>query len=88
MDRRLLDILCCPATRQPLTPLSGTELESINRAVAQGGVQRTDGSAESAPWTAGLLTGDRRLAYRIEDGIPVLLTDEAVSTKQVTDFPR
>lgn len=88
MDRRLLDILCCPATRQPLAQLSGPELESINRGIAQGRVQRTDGSAETTPWTAGLLTGDRRLAYRIEDGIPVLLADEAVSTKQVTDFPR
>lgn len=88
MDRRLLDILCCPATRQPLVPLTGTELESINRGIAQGTVQRTDGSAETTSWSAGLLTGDRKLAYRIEDGIPVLLADEAVSTKQVTDFPR
>ncbi|TXK62590.1 Trm112 family protein [Alkalisalibacterium limincola] len=88
MDRRLLDILCCPVTRQPLVPLTGTELESINRGIAQGTVQRTDGSAETAAWSAGLLTGDRKLAYRIEDGIPVLLADEAVSTKQVTDFPR
>lgn len=88
MDRRLLDILCCPATRQPLSPLSSTELETINRGIANGQVQRTDGSPEASPWTAGLLTSDRRLAYRIEDGIPVLLADEAVSTKQVTDFPR
>jgi len=88
VDRRLLDILCCPATRQPLAPLTGTELEAINRGIAQGTVRRTDGSAEGTPWSAGLLTGDRKLAYRIEDGIPVLLTDEAVSTKQVTDFPR
>lgn len=88
MDRRLLDILCCPATRQSLAPLSGTELESINRGIAEGRVQRTDGSAQRTPWTAGLLTDDRSLAYRIEDGIPVLLADEAISTKQVTDFPR
>lgn len=87
MDRRLLDILCCPATRQPLAVLSGTELESINRGISQGLVQRTDGSAQTTPWTAGLLTRDRKLAYRIEDGIPVLLADEAISTKQVTDFP-
>lgn len=88
MDRRLLDILCCPATRQALAPLSGNELEAINRGIARGEVHRTDGSPEAAAWSAGLLTGDRKLAYRIEDGIPVLLADEAISTKQVTDFPR
>lgn len=42
-----------------------------------------------------LLIGDELLynprlhkAYRIEDGIPVLLADEALAVSQVGDFPR
>lgn len=42
-----------------------------------------------------LLVGDEylynprlRRAYRIDDGIPVLLADEAIATGQVADFPR
>lgn len=88
MDRRLLEILCCPATRQSLSLLSANELESINRAIATGALARADGTPEPAPWKEGLATSDRKLVYRIEDGIPVLLADEAVSTNQITDFPR
>jgi uncharacterized protein len=87
VDRRLLDILCCPATRQPLSPLRDAELEAINRGIEAGRVHRADGEPERQAWQAGLITSDRKLAYRIEDGIPVLLAEEAVSTAQVTDFP-
>ena len=36
MDKRLLDILCCPATHAPLRALSAPELEAVNRAIAGG----------------------------------------------------
>ena len=88
MDRKLLDILCCPTTKQPLALLNGTELSALNSAIAAGAVTRADGSAQSEPVAEGLVTQDRRTAYRIEDGIPVLLADEALALAQVTDFPR
>ena len=87
MDRRLLDILCCPRTRQPLALLQSQEIESINRAVAAGSLRRADGTAQAEPLREGLITRDRKLLYRIEDGIPVLLADESISSVQVTDFP-
>ena len=34
MDRKLLDLLACPATRQPLLPLDGAGLDALNRAIA------------------------------------------------------
>lgn len=88
MDRKLLDILCCPTSKQPLALLSRNELDAINRAIAAGGIARADGSAQSEALTEGLITRDRRQAYRIEDGIPVLLADEAIATTQVDGFPR
>ena len=87
MDRRLLDILCCPSTRQPLVMLQAPELAAINRAVATGSLRRADGSTQAEPLREGLLTRDRKLFYRIDDGIPVLLPDESISSGQVTDFP-
>lgn len=87
MDRRLLDILCCPATRQPLAPLASRELAAINEAIRAGSLRRADGGLLADALSAGLLTRDRKLAYRIDDGIPVLLAEEAISTSQVTDFP-
>ncbi|HEY2346441.1 MAG TPA: Trm112 family protein [Xanthomonadaceae bacterium] len=87
MDRRLLDILCCPSTRQPLALLQAHEIDAINRAVAAGSLRRADGSTQADPLREGLVTRDRKLLYRIDDGIPVLLADESISSVQVTDFP-
>lgn len=88
MDRKLLDILCCPTTKQPLALLNGPELAAINRAIAAGAVARADGSPQAEALAEGLVTHDRRTVYRIEDGIPVLLADEALAVSQVSDFPR
>ena len=88
MDRKLLDILCGPTTKQPLALLSGAELAAVNRAIEAGAVVRADGSPQAEAITEGLVTHDRRTLYRIEDGIPVLLSDEALAASQVADFPR
>ena len=87
MDRRLLDILCCPSTRQPLALLQPHEIEAINRTADNGSLRRADGSTQAELIKEGLITRDRKLVYRIDDGIPVLLQDESISTAHVTDFP-
>jgi uncharacterized protein YbaR (Trm112 family) len=88
MDRKLLDILCCPTSKQPLALLNAAELASINRAIAAGGLCRADGQAQSAPLAEGLITRDHKTVYRIDDGIPVLLAEEAIATAAIADFPR
>jgi uncharacterized protein YbaR (Trm112 family) len=88
MDRKLLDILACPATRQPLALLEPRGIELLNQAIAAGALKRADGSVQAEPLREALITRDRRLAYRIDDGIPVLLVEEAIATGQVPDFPR
>lgn len=87
MDRKLLDILVCPATRQPLALLDRRGLEAVNAAIAAGGVLRADGTPESQPLRQALVTRDHKRVYRIDDGIPVLLADEAILTANVDDFP-
>lgn len=87
MDRKLLDILVCPATRQPLSLLDAAGLDALNRAIAAGNVKRGDGSSQTEPLRAALLTRDRKTVYRIDDGIPVLLIEEAMATAQAPDFP-
>jgi uncharacterized protein YbaR (Trm112 family) len=86
MDRKLLDILCCPTTRQPLALLDAQALDALNRAVAAGGVQRADDTAQAAPVLEALLTRDRKTIYRVDDGIPVLLAEEAIATVQIEGF--
>ncbi|GAA4862080.1 Trm112 family protein [Luteimonas vadosa] len=87
MDRKLLDILVCPSSRQPLSLLDKQGLAALNEAIRAGGVRRIDGSTQADALQEALLTRDRRTAYRIDDGIPVLLVDEGIATSQVADFP-
>jgi uncharacterized protein YbaR (Trm112 family) len=88
MDRKLLDILVCPATRQPLAMLDAAGLEALNRSITTQSVARNDGALEPSPLRAALVTRDRKTVYRIEDGIPVLLAEEAIATAQIGDFPK
>ena len=88
MDRKLLDILACPATRQPLSLLESRGLNALNQAIAAGGIVRVDGAAQRDALREALVTRERKLAYRIDDGNPVLLVEEAIGTGQVADFPK
>ena len=88
MDRKLLDILCCPASKQPLALLNKAELKALNEAIAAGSLKRVDGSLQSTPVREGLITRDHQTIYRIEDGIPVLLSDEGIASALVPGFPR
>ena len=88
MDRKLLDILACPATRMPLAMLEAPGLDALNRAIAAGGLRLNDDSLQTTPLREALVTRDRKTVYRIDDGIPVLLTEEGIATAQVADFPK
>lgn len=87
MDRKLLDLLVCPLTRQPLLPLDSRALGALNAAIQAGGVHRGDGSAQVEPLREALVTQDRKTVYRVDDGIPVLLGEEAIAADAVGGLP-
>jgi len=87
MDRKLLDLLVSPDTRQPLSLLDARGLEALNRAISAGTVNKADGNPLAQPLREALVTRDRRQVFRVDDGIPVLLAEEAIATGQVADFP-
>jgi len=87
MDKKLLDILCCPTTKQPVRPLARHELDALNQAIAAGAVHTAAAAAVTSALRAGLITSDGKLIYRIEDEIPVMLADEAIGTAQLDAFP-
>lgn len=88
MDKRLLDILCCPTTRAPLRMLSTAERDAVNQAIEAGLVQDAGGRACSRVFGEALITRDGRTIYRIDDGIPVMLADEAIAASAIDGFPR
>ena len=48
---------------------------------------KADGSPQTQPLREALLTRDRKQVFRVDDGIPVLLAEEAIETAQIADFP-
>ncbi len=87
MDRKLLDLLVCPITRQPLALLDSRGLHAMNAAIANGQVVRGDGSVQADALREALVTRDRKTVYRVDDGIPVLLAEEGLATAQIEGFP-
>ena len=83
MDRKLLDLLVCPATRQPLALLDKPGLEALNRAIAPGSVKRVDDAPQTGTIREALITRDRKTLYRIDDSIPVLLIEEGIPVAAV-----
>ncbi len=85
MNKALLDIVCCPVTRQPLALLDAARLESLNAAINTGSVTNACEEALSAPLTEALVSRDGRRVYPVEEGIPVLLEDACIDWSQVAD---
>ena len=88
IDRKLLDIICCPVSKVPLVPLTGKQIVALNKEISAGTALNVDAQVVSGLLNAGLLTTDGKIIYRIEDGIPVLLPEEGIATLQFQDFPR
>ncbi|MCW8807699.1 MAG: hypothetical protein OQK79_06245 [Rhodanobacter sp.] len=87
MDKRLLDILCCPVSKTPVRPLGKLELEALNQAIAAGQVDSVAGVRVNERVSEALITTDRKVIYRVDDGIPVMLPEEGIGTVQLASFP-
>ena len=83
IDPKLLDILCCPVSKQPVFPLSEETLATVNAAIAAGQVIQADDTIVETPLSEGLITKNKQRIYRIDDGIPVMLEEESIAVNQI-----
>ena len=86
IDGKLLEILCCPVSKTPLTRLPAGRLKKLNDAIAAGGVQYVNGDAVEQSLREALVTEDSKVVYPVVDGIPLLLEEKGIGTTQLTDF--
>lgn len=82
IDRKLLEILCCPVSKQALTVLNPEQLALINKQIAAGSVATADDRVITASLNEGLITNNQQRIYRIDDDIPVMLEKESIPTDQ------
>jgi uncharacterized protein YbaR (Trm112 family) len=78
VEKDLLDILCCPETKQDITLIEGEVIERINKKIKEGACKNRGGEILKEPIDAGLLREDRKYLYPIREDIPIMLIDEAI----------
>ena len=78
IDPTLLEILCCPETRQSMTLLDAASLEILNQKIANGELQNKGGNPVKEPLDGGLIRNDRKITYPIREMIPIMLIEEGI----------
>ncbi|HJO08480.1 MAG TPA: Trm112 family protein [Verrucomicrobiota bacterium] len=82
MDEKLLEIMCCPETHQPLAK-AGTELiDDLNQRIQAGTlVDRVDEKVTESI-DGGLIREDGNILFPIRQDIPVMLIDQGIPLGQ------
>lgn len=78
ISEKLLKILVCPETHQPLTVASTELLEPLNQRITAGQIKNRAGKPVTERIDGGLVRQDGKYLYPIRKEIPVMLIDEAI----------
>jgi uncharacterized protein YbaR (Trm112 family) len=78
VNKELLEILCCPETKQDIEYIEGEIIDRINSEIKNNKVKNRGGERIKEKIDAGLLREDRKYIYPIREDIPIMLIDEAI----------
>ena len=83
IDKELLDILACPETKEPVHLADTGLIEKLNALIEQGQVSNRRGQKLEKKVDGGLIREDGAFLYPVEDGIPIMLIDEAIPIREL-----
>lgn len=78
VDQELLDMLCCPETKEDVSLAAMGIIEDLNRKVEAGQLRNRGGEIVKEKMDSGLIRADRKYLYPIREDIPIMLIDEAI----------
>ena len=82
IDKELLEILCCPETRQDIILADDVIIQKINDGIGAGSVINRGGEVVRELIDAGLLREDRKFLYPVREDIPIMLIEEAIPLEE------
>jgi len=78
IDTQLLNILCCPETKQTVSLAEDSLIQSINEKIDAGTLKSRDGNLVEEKIDAGLIREDKKALYPVRNEIPIMLVDSAI----------
>ena len=82
LSKDLLEILCCPETKQDLVIAESHLIERINSQITAGKVKDRVGQPVAEKIDGGLIRQDQQYLYPIREDIPIMLIDEGLPMGQ------
>ncbi len=79
VDKNLIEILCCPETKQSVSLIDADAVKKINDGIKAGSVFTRNGATVKEAIDGGLLREDGKYLYPIREDIPIMLIDEALA---------
>ena len=86
IDRKLLEILVCPISKQPVLLLADDKRAHLNRLISDGSVRSLDGTVVAVELLQALITRNGTSIYPVEDDIPIMLEEKSIPTDQLPDL--
>lgn len=78
MDKEMINILCCPESKQEVSLAEKSLIDSINQKIERKEIKNRAGEIVAEKIDKGLIRVDKKYLYPVRDDIPVMLIDEAI----------
>jgi|TARA_B100001250_G_scaffold185082_1_gene159195 uncharacterized protein YbaR (Trm112 family) len=82
MDEKLLEIICCPETHQPLKLVGVALVAELNQRIEAGVLVNRSGEKLEQKIDEGLIREDGKILYPVRQNIPTLLIEQGVLLDQ------